>query len=85
VRLLDDFLGLGESEDSVGQAAKKPSRNSWSQPQRGRDETQSNFSDDPLTKLWKNAEDRDTGAEAVAAIRARRQHLGNRAPEKRDP
>lgn len=36
----------------------------------------SNFADDPMTLLWRNADDRDTGAEAVETIRTRRRSLG---------
>jgi len=31
----------------------------------------SNFTDDPLARLWQDADDRQTGAEAIEAIRAR--------------
>ena len=34
-----------------------------------------------MTRLWQNAGDRETGAEAVEAMRARRKNLGPRAPE----
>jgi len=32
------------------------------------------FKNDAMTRLWKNAQDRETGAEAVVAIRARHQN-----------
>jgi hypothetical protein len=39
-------------------------------------EEPSSYVDDPLTRLWQNAEDRETGADAVEAIRERRKNLG---------
>jgi hypothetical protein len=33
----------------------------------------SSFANHALTRLWRDAQDRETGAEAVVAIRARRQ------------
>jgi uncharacterized protein YbjQ (UPF0145 family) len=33
----------------------------------------SSFANNAMTRLWQNAPDRETGAEAVVAIRARRQ------------
>ena len=33
----------------------------------------SSFGNDAMTRLWRDAPDRETGAEAVEAIRARRQ------------
>ena len=56
----------------------------YSNPPRGH-ELQSSYADDPMTKLWQNAEDRETGAEAVEAIRARRRNLGPRAEKKSGP
>jgi hypothetical protein len=43
---------------------------------------QSTFADDPMTRLWKDAADRDTGHEAVEAIRARHR-LAADGPSKR--
>jgi hypothetical protein len=37
------------------------------------DQPESSFANDAMTRLWRNAQDRETGAEAVAAIRARQQ------------
>jgi hypothetical protein len=37
------------------------------------DQPASSFANDPMTRLWRYAQDRQTGAEAVEAIRARRQ------------
>jgi Skp family chaperone for outer membrane proteins len=37
------------------------------------DQPESSFATNPMTRLWQNAQDRETGAEAVEAIRARRQ------------
>ena len=34
---------------------------------------ESSYANNPMTRLWKNAQDRETGAEAVEAIRARHQ------------
>jgi hypothetical protein len=39
---------------------------------RGEKEPQSSLADDPMTRLWQDAEERETGADAVEAIRARR-------------
>ena len=39
------------------------------------EQPRSNFTDDPMTLLWQNAEDRDTGHQAVEAIRARQKTL----------
>jgi hypothetical protein len=44
---------------------------------RGRDLPKSTLPDDPMKKIWQNADDRETGAEAVEAIRARRRNLGS--------
>jgi hypothetical protein len=49
----------------------------------GQQVEQSSLADDPMTRLWQNADDRETGAEAVEAMRARRRNLGARAPEGR--
>jgi len=35
----------------------------------------SSFTNNAMTRLWKNAEDRETGAEAVEAMRARWREL----------
>jgi hypothetical protein len=43
----------------------------------------SNFADDPMTRLWQGADDRDTGHEAVEAIRARRKTLGQASENSR--
>lgn len=37
------------------------------------DQPQSSYANNAMTRLWQNAPDRETGAEAVEAIRARRQ------------
>jgi hypothetical protein len=37
------------------------------------DQSESSYANNAMTRLWRNAEDRETGAEAVEAIRARRQ------------
>jgi hypothetical protein len=37
------------------------------------EQPESSFANDAMTRLWQNAQDRETGAEAVEAIRARRQ------------
>jgi hypothetical protein len=39
-------------------------------------EEPSSYASDPMTHLWQDAEDRETGAEAVESIRARRKSLG---------
>jgi hypothetical protein len=39
-------------------------------------EEPSSYATDPMTHLWQDAEDRETGAEAVEAIRERRKSLG---------
>jgi hypothetical protein len=36
------------------------------------DDSKSTFANDAMTLLWQNAQDRETGAEAVVAIRAAR-------------
>jgi hypothetical protein len=45
-------------------------------------EEPSSYADDPMTRLWQHS-DRDTGAEAVEAIRVRRRELGPDQPSKR--
>lgn len=50
----------------------------FSAPLRDDTERSSNPVPNPMTRLWQNAGDRQTGAEAVEAIRAR-QHVGHRA------
>jgi hypothetical protein len=52
--------------------------------QRGSDEAHSNFADAPLTKLWQDAGDRETGAEAVEEIRARQREQESKRRGKRD-
>ena len=42
----------------------------------------SSFGNDAMTRLWRNAPDRETGAEAVEAIRARRQEERDSKTEK---
>lgn len=42
----------------------------------------SSFGNDAMTRLWRNAPDRKTGAEAVEAIRARRQEERESKTEK---
>jgi hypothetical protein len=46
-------------------------------------EEPSSYTDDPMTRLWQDADDRETGAEAVEAIRARRKNLGPEDPSQR--
>jgi hypothetical protein len=46
-------------------------------------EEPSSYTDDPMTRLWQDAEGRETGAEAVEAIRARRRNLGPEDPPHR--
>jgi len=46
------------------------------------EQSKSTFANDPMTRLWQNAQDRETGAEAVEEIRARRRNLGPQAPKK---
>jgi hypothetical protein len=48
----------------------------WAPPSPPGQGEPSSYLNDPMTRLWQDAEDRDTGAEAVEAIRARRQNLG---------
>jgi hypothetical protein len=47
------------------------------------DQPASSFANDPMTRLWRDAQDRETGAEAVAAIRARRQQQLEAEAQKR--
>lgn len=54
----------------------------YSTTRRG-EELQSSFGDDPMTLLWQHAQDRETGAEAVEAIRARRRSLGRQSRSKK--
>jgi uncharacterized protein YbjQ (UPF0145 family) len=41
----------------------------------GTNQPESSYANNAMTRLWRNADDRETGAEAVVAIRARRQEL----------
>jgi len=41
----------------------------------GQKQPESSYANNAMTRLWQNAQDRETGAEAVVAIRARRQQL----------
>lgn len=43
----------------------------------------SNFANHAMTRLWQNAQDRETGTEAIEAIRARRQQELDARVEKR--
>jgi hypothetical protein len=52
---------------------------------RGRDLPVSNLPTDPMTKLWQNADDRETGADAVEAMRARRRTLGAQSTSRKAP
>jgi hypothetical protein len=45
-------------------------------------DSESTFKNDPVARLWANAQDRETGAEAVVAIRARRQQVEPVAEQK---
>jgi hypothetical protein len=36
-------------------------------------EPERRFTDDRIARLWENAQDRETGADAIAAMRARQQ------------
>lgn len=49
----------------------------------GEELPESKLADDPMTRLWQDADDRETGAEAVEAMRARRKNLGPRTPKGR--
>jgi hypothetical protein len=42
-------------------------------------ESESTFKNDPMARLWKNAQDRETGIEAVIALREWKQQLEPRA------
>ena len=42
-------------------------------PVGSQEQPESRFAKDTMARLWKNAQDRETGAEAIAALRARRQ------------
>jgi len=37
------------------------------------EQSESSYANNAMTRLWRNGQDRETGAEAVEAIRARRQ------------
>jgi hypothetical protein len=56
-----------------GSASAPASLKPWN-----RELPESNLADDPMTRLWQDADDRETGAEAVEAMRARRKNLGPR-------
>jgi hypothetical protein len=53
-------------------------------PLRGEQQPQSSLADNPLTKLWQNAEEEagGTGADAIESIRARRREQGPEADKK---
>lgn len=52
-------------------------------PVESQEQPESRFANDKMARLWKDAQDRETGAEAVAAIRARRQQELEVKSEKR--
>jgi hypothetical protein len=54
----------------------------YSSPPRGH-KVRSTLAHDPLTLLWQGADERETGAEAVEAIRARRRSLGPQRTSKK--
>ena len=43
------------------------------------DDSESTFKNDPMVRLWRNAQDRETGVEAVIALREWKQQLEPRA------
>jgi hypothetical protein len=45
------------------------------------DDSKSTFANDAMTLLWQDAQDRDTGAEAVVALRARQQQPEPETPK----
>ena len=47
------------------------------------DKSASSFANNAMTRLWQDAQDRETGAEAVQAIRARRQQELDAGAKKR--
>lgn len=52
-------------------------------PVDSQEQPESRFAKDTMARLWKNAQDRETGAEAIVAIRARRQQELEAKTEKR--
>jgi DNA polymerase III psi subunit len=46
-------------------------------------QSESSYANNAMTRLWRNDQDRETGAEAVEAIRARRQEQLQAEPQKR--
>ena len=67
-----------DRDDKTGARSRErvpPSPSSQQEP--------SSYLNDPMTRLWQNAQDRDTGAEAVEAIRARRRSLGPQEQNRR--
>jgi hypothetical protein len=63
-------ISASDRDDTAGARRKR----AWaSAPSDGEP---SSYLNDPMTRIWQDAEDRDTGAEAVEAIRARRRSLG---------
>jgi hypothetical protein len=63
-------ISASDRDDTAG--ARR--RQAWTSPPS--DGEPSSYLNDPMTRLWQDAENRDTGAEAVEAIRARRRSLG---------
>lgn len=61
-------------EDRIDDAEAGSQEPPPSIPLPGDAQPQSNFADHPMTRLWQDADDRETGAEAIEALRARRQH-----------
>lgn len=51
-------------------------------PVKRQEQPDSSFGNDAMTRLWRNAPDRQTGADAVEAIRARRQEERDSKTEK---
>jgi hypothetical protein len=52
-------------------------------PRREKPASASSFTDDPLTRLWQGVEDRETGAEAVEAMRKRKREERKRSRRRR--
>jgi hypothetical protein len=77
------LVGDGPGEDwSDERDVRSKAPLSRATPLHGDKEPQSSLTNDPMTRLWQTADGRETGAEAVQAIRARRRNLRGRPEEK---
>lgn len=74
---------MADDENGIDQSDGRPQEPVTPIPLRGAEQPHSTFTDDPLARLWQDADGRETGAEAIEAIRARQKALGQASKDGR--